>query len=222
MGEEESFRCKLVTWAEIQHWCDELAYSVEQSNWRPDAVVALTRGGLVPARIVCDHFTNKNLYTVKVEHWGVTAHPDGEAKLTSPLGQDLTGKKVLVVDDITDTGKSLTTAIDHIQETGNPAEIRGAAMLHLTASAYRPDFFAHEQSEWTWFVFPWNLYEDLTHLTPKTLSEPRTPETAAAALETQFQISPPPDVIQRVLDRLVVRGDVSNDGGTYSANEPAN
>ena len=92
----------------------------------------------------------------------ITATPDGEAKIKYPLNVDFTGKRVLVVDDISDTGKSLRVATDHIRSL-NPLEVKTATLLLLNGSTFAPDFFGEELT-WRWVVFPWNFVEDMCNL----------------------------------------------------------
>ena len=63
------------------------------------------------SRVLCDYLGVKDLVSLKIEHWGVTATPDGKAQIKYPFDIDLTGKNVLVVDDITDTGESMIIAV---------------------------------------------------------------------------------------------------------------
>jgi hypoxanthine phosphoribosyltransferase len=114
------------------------------------------------------------LLGLKVEHWGITATPDGEARLKYPIKVDLTGRKVLVVDDITDTGKSMMTAVSYVK-TLNPEEIKTAALLHIKDSKFVPDYYA-EEIEWKWIIFPWNVTEDLINLISNYLNEKKMAE----------------------------------------------
>ena len=50
----QAMRCELITWSEVQRLCRQLARLVRESDYRPAVVVAIGRGGLVPARLVCD------------------------------------------------------------------------------------------------------------------------------------------------------------------------
>jgi hypoxanthine phosphoribosyltransferase len=201
--EDEKFKCKVVSWNEITNWGDSVSSKITMSGWRPDVVIGLIRGGLVPARILCDHLQIKSLYAVKVEHWGITAHPDQKAKLVQGIDLDLADQKVLIVDDITDTGESMHLASEHISEKG-PAEVKSATLLHIEHSVFEPDFYDVfvSKNDWTWFIFPWNFHEDLRTLIPKTLSCCRDIEGIQSALRDQFQIAIKNDTIQKTMKQL--------------------
>jgi hypoxanthine phosphoribosyltransferase len=128
----------------------------------------------------------KNLFSVKVDHWGVTATKDGKAKLTCPLVGDVEGKHVLVVDDITDTGESLTTAVNHVKDEGKPAEVRTAALLHIVGSKFTPDYYGLEIS-WAWEIWPWNFYEDISALITKIFEGEKITEMSTLELKKHLR-----------------------------------
>ena len=165
----KKFPAKLASWEDIERWAKEGAWKVLEDGWRPDVIVGLARGGWVPARLYCDYLGVKDLVSLKVEHWGVTATPDGKARLKYGTSYDLGGKKVLIVDDISDTGESLTLAKSYV-ENQKPAEIRTATLLTIKGSRFKPDYFG-EEIDWAWIVFPWNFVEDMINLVNNILDE---------------------------------------------------
>jgi hypoxanthine phosphoribosyltransferase len=209
MTDVETFLCKIVSWDEISLWAKRVVQKIKAAEYKPDVVVALIRGGLVPARLICDHLHLKNLYAVKVEHWGITAQTDMKAKLIQGLDLDLTGKRVLVVDDITDTGESMRLATEHLEEKG-PGQMRSATLLHIAHSKFEPDFYdiLVPKDEWTWFIFPWNFHEDLRTLTTKTLSTCKDIGEVADALKLQFKIKVDNETVEGALLELKERGEV--------------
>ncbi|MEM2869844.1 MAG: phosphoribosyltransferase [Thermoplasmata archaeon] len=212
----ESFRCRLVRWDEIAKWTSEVAQKIRECGCRPTIVIGLTRGGWIPARLLCDHLKVKKLYAVKTEHWGVTANPDGKALLTQELNVSIEKESVLVVDDITDTGESMTLALAHLFKM-RPREIRTATLLHITHSKIEPDFYTVKvpKEKWTWFIFPWNLNEDMRTLTPKTLDRPKTVKEIRSAFKKQFFISPPEALIRTALADLEAEGKVRRKGALW-------
>jgi hypoxanthine phosphoribosyltransferase len=136
------------------------------------------------------------LVSLKVEHWGVTATPDGKARIKYPFDVDLTGRRVLVVDDITDTGQSMIVAMDYIM-TLNPLEVRTAALQHITGSEFTPDYYGDEIS-WRWVIFPWNYVEDLCNIIQK-LEERGVP---ASEIKEHLQSDHKIDVNQAEIDRI--------------------
>lgn len=178
--------CYVLDFDDINNYAYQTALKIKQSGWRPDVVVGIARGGWVHARIQCDLLGIRSLFSVKVDHWGVTATKDGKAKLSVPLVGDVEGKRVLLVDDITDTGESLTTAVEHIIEVGKPADVRSATLMHIAGSKFVPDYFGVEIT-WAWEIWPWNFFEDLTSLIMKIYEGEKTSEMSTAELKKHLR-----------------------------------
>ena len=161
----DCFECEVMDWNLFYKLAKQVATKINSSGYRPDIIVGLARGGWVLARVLCDLIGIKDLVSLKVEHWGVTATPDGKAQLKYPLNVDLTGKNVLVVDDITDTGESMRVTLEYLKSL-KPSEIKTAALRHINTSKFLPDYFGEEIS-WRWVIFPWNFTEDMCNIIPK-------------------------------------------------------
>ncbi len=159
------------SWEEIHRECRKISKDISKT-FKPDVVLALSRGGLVPARIICDNLIVKDLVAIKVDHWGITASKDGSVRLRYPVDIDLKGKNVLIVDDITDTGESLLLAKEWVEKQ-RPAQIKTAVVYHINHSKITPDFFGQEidKNNWTWIVWPWNFVEDMCNIIPKELDK---------------------------------------------------
>ena len=162
---EECFECQVMDWNLFYELAKQVAKKINSSDYKPDVIVGLARGGWVLARVLCDLIGVKDLLSLTVEHWGVTATPDGTAKLKYLLNVDLSGKKVLVVDDITDTGESMRVTIDYLKSL-KPSEVRTAALQHITSAKFKPDYIG-EEIKWRWVIFPWNFTEDMCNIVPK-------------------------------------------------------
>lgn len=214
----EGFRCELVSWSAVEAWVASLVDKMRRDGFTPEIVIAMVRGGMVPARLICDHLVIKNLYTVKTEHWGLTATPDGKAKLAQTLAASVTGKRVLLVDDITDTGQSLILAREHVAGLV-PGKLKTATMLHIAHSLITPDYFAKrvEKDKWTWFIFPWNVREDLRNIVPKALAKPADLAELKAILASKFHIEPQEALLKETLAACEAVGSVKAKRGRWTA-----
>ena len=206
------FKAKLVSWNEIETWCDSIREKVSLS-FKPDTIVGISRGGLVPGRILSDMMWIKDLQSVKTEHWGLTATVDGKASIKNRSVLFLEKKRVLLVDDITDTGESMTLAKEYISEF-SPMEVGTAALLHINRSRFVPDFYAEEidNSNWTWFIFPWNIHEDLDNLSGRTMVSPMTTSELKAALKNDYDLDIANNVLEQVLTVMERTGRISKSG----------
>ncbi|HIH89484.1 TPA: phosphoribosyltransferase [Candidatus Bathyarchaeota archaeon] len=169
-------------------------------RYRPDFIVSLARGGWVYGRVLCDYLNVSDLVSLKVEHWGMTATPDGEAKIKYPFNIDLTGRKVLIVDDISDTGKSLKVATEYIKGM-NPADIKTTTLFYLTGSSFKPDFYGEEMT-WRWVVFPWNWVEDMVNLVAKVSEDDPAPSTIRDRMRETFNLSISDAGVKKVLEEI--------------------
>ncbi len=196
----DKFECEVMDWCHFYDLSKEVARKIIDSGYDPDFVVGLARGGWVLSRVLCDFLGVKDLVSLKVEHWGVTAHPDGRARLKYPFEIDLTGRRVLVVDDITDTGESMMIAVDYVK-TMNPEEVRTAALRHITGSKFTPDYYGDEIT-WRWVIFPWNYTEDMCNIVPKAAEGAADLEEIKRRLKANHNIDIEEDEISRILEEV--------------------
>jgi hypoxanthine phosphoribosyltransferase len=154
---------KLVEWNEIVEWSWGLAKKIEESDYIPDVIIAIARGGYVPARLLCDFLGVENLISIQSQHWTEAAKKGERATIKFEYVVDLKNLKVLLVDDIIDTGESVILAKDFILSTWKPIELRIATLQWISPVAkIKPDYYYIEVKEWVWFQYPWTRLEDVT------------------------------------------------------------
>jgi hypoxanthine phosphoribosyltransferase len=156
-------RCEYVSWERFCALAVRLAQRIRASGFVPQVLVAVGRGGYLPARLLSDFFGIVDLATFRIEHYK-GSHKEPLALVRYPLNRDLSGLRVLLVDDVNDSGDTFELALSHIAENGSPVEIRTAALHHKTCSRYLPDFYAQRLIKWRWITYPWALAEDLSVL----------------------------------------------------------
>lgn len=161
--------CKIVSFREVHDMVRLVAEDVKSSGYNPTTVIGLARGGWIPARLICDFLGITDLLSLKVEHWLQTGKAKDEATIRYPLNLDLSGKTLLVVDDITDTGKSLITSTEYLKQL-NPSKMRTVTMQYFPNSKFKPNYFSEEVKEWMWFIYPWNWIEDTSTLIVRLMS----------------------------------------------------
>ena len=180
-------RCELMSWERFHLLARRLAFAISGAAYSPDLIVAIGRGGYLPARVVADYLDVYDLSDVRVVHYR-GMHRQRQAGIRYPLPASVTGKRVLLVDDVNDSGDSLQVALRHLHERGAPAALRSAVLHHKTVSAFAPDFYAEEVREWRWIIYPWALMEDLRSLLAGMEPAPATTEAFAACLRRRHGI----------------------------------
>lgn len=173
-------------------WASALARQIRAAGRTPTAIVALTRGGWVPSRLLADRLGVRRLVALRLQHWGVTATRTGTAEITEGLSGPVEGEDVLVVDDITDTGESLALATEHVRAHG-ARRVESAVSLHIAHARFRPTYFAEEipRDAWVWVVFPWNYWEDLGTLAARAWSVRPEPAGARQMLKELCELDIP-------------------------------
>lgn len=134
------------------------AQKIRSQNFAPDIIVGITRGGLIPARILTDLLETQQITTMQIEFYSDLNQTKLEPTIKQTLNLPLEGKKTLLVDDIVDSGKSLQVALNHIKRQ-NPREIKTATLYCKSINAMKPDFW--EKGTAHWVVFPWEYKETL-------------------------------------------------------------
>ena len=210
--------CELITWSQVYQLCRKLASGIKAAGYRPDLIIAIARGGYVPARILADLLDLMNVSSIRIEHYR-GAHKEPLAVVKDPLCIDVSKQRILLVDDVSDSGDTFQVAIQHIQEQGAFAELKSATLHHKVVSRYRPDFFAKKISTWRWITYPWAIIEDLSVFVASMQPRPDTPEGIAAGLQQNHGILVPRHIIEDVLATL---DDRIWSAGEHSAQSPTN
>lgn len=134
------------------------AQKIHAARFKPDLIVAIARGGLIPARILTDLLEIPQLATLPVEFYVDIAQTKQEPTLKQAFTAQVQGKNVLLVDDIADTGKSLQFAENHLKNQG-AQQIQSAALYFKPCSIKKPDYFEKQTANWV--IFPWDTKETL-------------------------------------------------------------
>jgi hypoxanthine phosphoribosyltransferase len=135
-----------------------LARRIIKSGFVPDVIVGVSRGGWVPSRVLCDLLNAPVLGSIGVAFYTGVKEAGRGPKLTQPLTVAVLGKKVLLVDEVADTGKSLKLAKEQVMKEG-AMEVKTVTMYTKPWSIIEPDFYGKKTS--SWIVFPWETKETI-------------------------------------------------------------
>jgi uncharacterized protein len=145
---------EVLTWETFGVAARELAEQVVASGFRPDVVVAVARGGLLPGGAVAYALGTKGVGTLNVEFYTDIGQTLADPKVLPPLmdTSDLPGAHVLVVDDVADSGRTLALVMEMLGEHG--AEARSAVLYTKPRTIIQPDFSWRDTD--LWITFPWS------------------------------------------------------------------
>jgi hypoxanthine phosphoribosyltransferase len=152
-------RKELVTWQEAERLVDHL---IPQFTTEFDSMVIVTRGGIVPGGMLCDALNIENVMTASVD-FPFESQLEA-AKLLAwpqfiqfPDDARLTGRRVLVVDDVWGSGRTITAVKNRVSAAGGfPA----TCVLHFNPhrslfSQARPDYYAAVTD--AYIIYPWEV-----------------------------------------------------------------
>ncbi len=184
---EKILCCELISWAEIQRLCHRLTLLIKSSGYRPEIVVAIGRGGYVPARLVCDYLDIMDLTSIKIEHYLSGSTRQQQAVIRYPLSTKIQNLRVLLIDDVNDSGDTLRIAAEHLQSF-KPSEIKTAVMHNKVVTDFPVDYQAKKIIKWRWLIYPWALKEDISDFLKRLSRQPKTVEHAQQLLAEEFDI----------------------------------
>ena len=139
-------------WEEMRKDVNVLCREVLLDKFDPEVIIGLSRGGLTPG-VMMSHYLNKPFKPVKA---ALRDFPDWEEYLPKK-----TDKRVLIVDDICDSGETFQKISDHInsrREKSTQTDIRFASLWWNNEVEFEPHYYAQEcakDTENIWIHFPW-------------------------------------------------------------------
>jgi hypoxanthine phosphoribosyltransferase len=145
---------EVLTWEQFGVASRQLAEIVVADGYRPDVVLAIARGGLTVAGALSYALGVKNCGSMNVEFYtGVDERLDVPVVLPPALDLvDVRGLRVLVADDVADTGHTLRLVREVLEQ--HVAEARTAVLYRKPGSVVAPDYSWQEVDRW--IVFPWS------------------------------------------------------------------
>lgn len=175
---------KYYDWGSVREWVNRISFQMYKDEWRPDYIVGLTRGGLIPS-VIMSNALDIPMHTLSVS---LRDNPDTESNLwmsedafgysnkefDTINGELVTsfseGKKILIVDDINDTGATLNWIVDDWTRNCLPNDchwesvwgnnVRFAVLVdNLSSKFYHKINYCgmeiNKAEKDVWIVFPW-------------------------------------------------------------------
>ncbi len=145
---------EILQWGEMGEATKALATAIHADDWRPDVVLAIARGGLIVAAALAYALGVKNTYTMNVEFYtGVDERlPVPMILPPAPDLVDLEGARVLIADDVADTGATLALVKEFSQ--ARVGEVRCATLYEKSHSTVKCEYVWRRTDDW--IVFPWS------------------------------------------------------------------
>jgi uncharacterized protein len=156
---------ELMTWHDLGTGARELAQAIAGDGYRPDLILGIARGGLLVCGSLGYALGVKNTFTMNVEFYtGVDERLDIPMILPPvPDLVDFAEFKVLIADDVADTGATL----ELVQEfcAGKVAEVRCAVLYEKPRSTVKCEYVWRRTDRW--ITFPWSAEEPVLQALPE-------------------------------------------------------
>jgi hypoxanthine phosphoribosyltransferase len=209
---QEKFSCVVIDWNYAYDLCRDVSEEIRNAGFTPEVIVGVARGGWYLARALCDFFLLKDLLSLKMEHWGVTATITGEAEMKYGLDDvartKIRGKNVVIADDVTDTGDSIKLVVEYMKSLGARA-VKTATLHHKTSSSFVPDFYGELVKEWKWVIYPWSIHEDVMDLLDRVITpEGMRLEEIRASMKEKFDFYVSYHLLKAVLENMEFHGKI--------------
>jgi hypoxanthine phosphoribosyltransferase len=146
-------------WRSLGQLLEEIAEQIAAANFLPDIVVGIARGGLIPATYLANVFAVADLRAMSVlRNSSDTVYSAKQQPQIVWKSWDsaLTGRLVLLVDDVSGQGRTFEAAVEALKQDGTEF-VRTAVITKMAHSAFEPDFTGITLDDW--IVFPWERFE---------------------------------------------------------------
>jgi hypoxanthine phosphoribosyltransferase len=151
---------EVLGWLEFGEAARYLASDIHHADFSPDVVVAIARGGLLLAGAIAYALDVKSCGSLNVEFYtGEDARLPHPIVLPPMLDQpSLKGKKVLLVDDVSDSGRTLAMVVELL--VAAEADVKTVVLYTKPGTLHEPDFSWRRTSRW--IAFPWSARPPVT------------------------------------------------------------
>jgi hypoxanthine phosphoribosyltransferase len=145
---------EVMSWDDLGRGSRELAETIHADGYEPDIVLAIARGGLLVAGAIAYALGVKNTFTMNVEFYTGVDERLEMPMILPPVPDliDFHGMRVLVADDVADTGATLALVKDFCAE--KVGEVRCAVLYEKPRSTVRCEYVWRRTDRW--ITFPWS------------------------------------------------------------------
>ncbi len=199
-----------LSWEDVENLLWETFVSLRSSGFDPDVIIGVARGGLVPARILTDYLQKKYICTFQMGHWTEDTTLSEKPTIVFPLPEvDLSGKRVLVVDDVSDEGGTMEGVVQYLSR--KVGDIKTVVLVNKADSRFKTNYCPRIMKQWRWVLFPWSKHEDLVAFTEKVLqlTGGLPIEDIVRVLEEALSVDVMTQEIEKVLLDMKLAGEVA-------------
>lgn len=157
---KKNFSAEIIYLPQVYEIAYKVSVQITGSDDTFDTVIAIARGGMPPARIICDFLNIDTFTSLQIKHYSGGGKEIEEVEIRDPVDIDIRGRNVLIVDDINDSGKTLNSAYDHVVSLG-PSVVKTAVLHEKVNTVFDSHFVGERIYQWRWVIYQWAVTEDL-------------------------------------------------------------
>ena len=146
----------VLSWEELNGHVESLAQQIHDlpGAQRPDAILAISRGGLVPGAMLAYRLGIRDLLIAVAEHYDADGRRPAPTIARMPPDESLKGRSILIVDEVWESGRTLALVAERARAAG--ADVRTAVVHHKPGKSEvpgAPDFFAALADGWITYPY---------------------------------------------------------------------
>lgn len=147
----------ILSWDEITRATDALGRTILASGYKPDYLIGIATGGLIPLSFLSKQLKQKNVLTISAHSYVRTEK--GTLKITYMPAAKLRGKRILIIDEIAETGDTLQKICAAVAKKYKGAEVKTATIaVNTDRCKFYPDFYSLK-TPGVFTLFPWEQHE---------------------------------------------------------------
>lgn len=147
----------------------QLGEKIKKSGFVPECLLGISRGGLSVVRTLSDFFGIEDVHVIRVVYYKDVKTTQKKPILIQDFDEKhLGGKRLLIVDDVSDTGDSLDFTVNLIKKTG-AKDFKTATLHYKPWSIFKPDYYIEETNKW--IIYPWEIGETIRSIMKKDMAQ---------------------------------------------------
>ena len=146
----------ILTWEELNGLVESLSLQIQAlpEAQQPDAILAISRGGLVPGAMLAYRLGIRDLLVAVAEHYDAAGRRPKPSITRMPSDESLRGRSILIVDEVWESGRTLALVAEQARTAG--AAVRTAVLHHKPGKSEvpgAPDFSAALAEGWITYPY---------------------------------------------------------------------
>lgn len=150
-------------WHNIQNGIHMLSLELKAADYQPDVIISVSRGGLIPATLLAYKLNVRTLVNYAIQSYSDDTNSREDFIVDqSPTNslhfiEKFKDKKILVVDDLSDTGTTIEYIYHDLTKNYNFQNVKTATVCIKDDTRFVPDFYIQKYPSDTWLTFPWEV-----------------------------------------------------------------